>query len=179
MYIKYLQSLLLHKWYVFLAGLKTGVPIWRLIVHDWSKFTPVEFIGYAKWIHGGIKDKLMWARAWHHHQRRNPHHHEFYILSWFGEPNFYDEVGKKTGTEFITILPMPLTYVKEMVADWMGASKAYTGSWDMSEWLSQNGMNLDKNMHRETVSMVWGVLIDIGYMQTDGEGWGFLLSGEN
>lgn len=40
--LKYMSLTMVHKWYVFLAGLKTGAPIWRLIIHDWSKFTPAE-----------------------------------------------------------------------------------------------------------------------------------------
>lgn len=42
--LKYLAK---HKWYVFRAGLKLNVPLLRLIVHDWSKLTPIEWIAYT------------------------------------------------------------------------------------------------------------------------------------
>ena len=29
---------------------------------------------------------------------------------------------------------MPLEYIKEMVADWAGAGKAITGSWEVKNW---------------------------------------------
>jgi hypothetical protein len=45
--ISYLR-LLLHKWYVFLAGRRLKVPFWRLVVHDLSKFSPAEFRHYAR-----------------------------------------------------------------------------------------------------------------------------------
>ena len=170
MYLKYLRSLLLHKWFVFLAGLKTGVPVWRLVIHDWSKFSPTEFIRYSKWLFGDVKDKKMWATAWHHHQRHNPHHPEFWILAWHGNPKFYDGVGHSLAN-FVTALPMPETYVREMVADWMGASRAYTGAWNMSKWLSNNGPNIEKNMHPETVRLVHSVLIEQGYFFTDNAPW--------
>lgn len=42
--LKYLAR---HKWYVLHAGLKLNVPLWRLIVHDWSKLTPIEWFAYT------------------------------------------------------------------------------------------------------------------------------------
>jgi hypothetical protein len=45
---KYLRYLLRHKWYVLRAGLKTGAPLWRLIVHDASKFRPREWRPYVR-----------------------------------------------------------------------------------------------------------------------------------
>jgi len=32
--MKYFILTLKHKWFVFLAGLKTKAPLWRLIIHD-------------------------------------------------------------------------------------------------------------------------------------------------
>ena len=42
--LKYLAK---HKWAVLRAGLKLNVPIFRLIVHDWSKLTPIEWFAYT------------------------------------------------------------------------------------------------------------------------------------
>ena len=174
MYFRYLKLLLAHKWYVLQAGLETGVPFWRLLFHDWTKFLPVEFVNYAQWT-AGKRDKQRWIKAWGHHQKRNPHHPEYWLLSWRGDPHYYDDVGHYVA-DFVTVLPMPETYVREMVADWLGASRAYTGSWNMSQWLGANGHKM--LLHPETESLVWEILYEIGYFQTDGAAWGFMLSND-
>ena len=51
----YLRYLLRHKWFVFQAGRKTGAPLWRLILHDWSKFTPAEWAPYARMFYGPFR----------------------------------------------------------------------------------------------------------------------------
>ncbi len=179
-YWKYLVSLFKHKWYVFLAGLKTGVPIWRLIVHDWQKFTLWEFRAYAQNFFAsddyknqetldaftkykvaeaapfGHFVKERFALAWLHHENTAPHHWGYWI----------PRSGKYTGP-----FPMPETYVREMVADWMGASRAYTGSWNMAQWLSDNGPRMEEKMHIETVQIVHDVLIEQGYFFTDNAPW--------
>ena len=33
---------------------------------------------------------------------------------------------------------MPLPLIREMVADWMGAGRAITGRWDITEWYEKN-----------------------------------------
>lgn len=177
---KYIKSLFAHKWYVFLAGLKTGVPIWRLIVHDWQKFSHWEFKAYAQNFFGdddlnnretheafqkykvteaapfGHFAKERFAYAWLHHENTAPHHWGYWI----------PRSGKYTGP-----LPMPETYVREMVADWMGASRAYTGSWNMAEWLSKNGPRMEGKMHSQTVALIHDVLVEQGYMFTDNSPW--------
>lgn len=56
-------------------------------------------------------------------------------------------------------LPMPEKYVREMVADWMGASRAYTGSWDMRSWLDKNLPKM--RLHPETRRLVNLVLSEV------------------
>lgn len=46
-HFKYLSYVIRHKWFVLVAGLKTGAPLWRLLIHDWSKFTPAEWSPYV------------------------------------------------------------------------------------------------------------------------------------
>lgn len=48
----YLTYLLKHKWFVFVAGRKVRAPVWRLLVHDWSKFLPSEWGAYADHFYG-------------------------------------------------------------------------------------------------------------------------------
>lgn len=47
-HLKYLSYVLRHKWFVLVAGLKTGAPLWRLLIHDWSKFLPCEWGPYTR-----------------------------------------------------------------------------------------------------------------------------------
>lgn len=91
----YLKYLLRHKYFVFLAGLATGAPLWRLLVHDWSKFLPAEWFPYVEYFYGSkyedsktyndIADAKQvrqeaFDRAWLHHQRMNPHHWQYWVL---------------------------------------------------------------------------------------------------
>ena len=152
-YAQYLKSLLLHKWYVFLAGRKTGVRLWTLIIHDWSKFLPREFLPYARHFFGDAsKGEYEFGKAWLHHLQVNRHHPEHWILHSNGNTSY---------------LPMPERDVREMVADWMGASKAYTGSWDMAEWIRNTMPERDEEMHPLTIDRTNAVLTDLGYMFTD------------
>lgn len=118
---RYLWYVLLHKWYVFRAGLVIGPPagrlswvpwLWRLLVHDWSKFRPSEWRAYARYFYGTslppTKDEAAnFQRAWLAHLHRNPHHWQHWILHTDG--------GKTL------VLTPPADVVLEMVADWVGA----------------------------------------------------------
>ena len=174
-YLRFLWSLLRHKWFVLQAGLEVGcIPLWRLIAHDWSKFTLVEFGRYARWHFSDVGDKEQWAAAWLHHQGLNPHHPEYWLLSWRGDPDFYDGVGEKVA-DYIVALPMPMTYVREFIADLMGASRAYTGSWDISAWLNREGLKW--YLHSDTIMRIASVMIDRGYSLTDTHDWSWSRPG--
>lgn len=150
-YLKYLHYVLRHKWFVFVAGLKTKAPLWNLIIHDWSKFLPDEFIPYAQYFYNKekqategldaiglyglaelapygfyIKDKFNFA--WLYHQRRNKHHWQYWYLKQDNDPDFP--------------LPMPDKYMREMVADWAGAGRAITGAWSVCEWYEKNKVKI-------------------------------------
>ena len=146
-YIKFIKSLILHKWYVFLAGIQTGVPLWRLIVHDWQKFSPYEFVAYAKKFHSDEDAAMPFAYAWLHHENTAPHHWGYWI--------------PRSGKYARQPLAMPETYVREMVADWMGASRAYTGSWDMTDWLRKNLP--DMPLSGDTCYILRDILAEQGY----------------
>lgn len=161
-YIKYLNYVIRHKWFVFLAGLKTRTSILQLIIHDWSKFLPSEFFPYVDYFYGSEGDKFdEWSEAntnygcaeaapyghfkedrftisWLHHQNRNKHHWQYWVIT------------KDTGETFP--LPMPEKYVKEMVADWAGAGKAITGEWEVVEWHNKNKSKM--KLHSETKLLV-------------------------
>lgn len=138
----YLASLERHIANVREAGTKLGVPYKQLLIHDQSKFSEEEFGPYARYFYnddGSAKrpedrthgNMLDFAKAWLHHIHNNPHHWQYWIFA--GESELTNNV-----TVVNNCLEMPFNYISEMVADWMGASMSYTGSWDMSDWLVGN-----------------------------------------
>ena len=62
--------------------------------------------------------------AWLLHQKRNKHHWQWWVLP-------LDDGGTK-------LIPMPIAYAKEMVADWTGAGMAITGRKDPLPWYEAN-----------------------------------------
>jgi hypothetical protein len=110
--LRHFARTLAHKWFVLVAGLRIGVPLWRLVIHDWTKFTPIEARGYAYKFFGGRGAERDWHEAWQLHWTHNPHHWE----RWQGA------VGEEPSE-------MPDVFVREMVADWLAASRAYGGAW--------------------------------------------------
>ena len=128
-HIAYAEYIARHKWFVLVAGLRVGAPLWRLIVHDWSKLTPTEWGPYARTFYAAdgskrYKPDLMFDAAWLHHQHHNPHHWQAWILR-------KDNGATKN-------LPMPEPVAREMVADWMGAGRAITGRWEVNAWYWKN-----------------------------------------
>lgn len=122
--LRYLRTVLRHKWFVLIAGLRLGdIPLWRLLIHDWTKFSRAEWGPYVRRFEGGRAgsmdhgaDPTEFHRAFEHHWQRNPHHWEYWV----------------------NIIEMPQTFAREMVADWMGAGRGYTGKWDVQEWYDKN-----------------------------------------
>src|SRR5271157_5726891 len=109
-HIQYAKYLARHKYFVFIAGLRTKAPIWRLIIHDWSKFMPCEWFPYTDFFYGVKPTNDTWAQwkkdrfddAWLHHIHFNPHHWQHWILR-------NDDGSSRT-------LYIPPKIVREMVA---------------------------------------------------------------
>ncbi len=125
----YLKYLLRHKWFVLVASGRLGLPLWRAIIHDLSKFRPSEWGPYARCFYAAdgskqYKETEEFALAWRLHQIRNPHHWQYWLLRW--------DRGETLA------LRMHPTYAKEMVADWMGAGRAITGRWEAGAWYLKN-----------------------------------------
>ena len=104
------------KWvrhYCFKAGL-----YWQGLTHDLSKYSPVEFFESVKYYQGNrspidaCKEDKGYSKAWFHHKSHNKHHREFWTDN-------YDK-----GTSCV---PMPKKYAKEMLCDFLGAGRAYSG----------------------------------------------------
>lgn len=152
---KYMWLTVRHKVFVFRAGLRTGAPIWQLVTHDTSKFSRAEAPHYGRQFFGDKGDPEGFGRAWLHHQNHNPHHWEYWI------PRTGHNRGGDGGDG--EPLPMPERYVREMVADWLGASRAYEGAWPASReswpWLQKNLPGL--RLHPETRASVERVLNEV------------------
>lgn len=148
----YALSLREHIAYVQEAGRMIGVPEGQLDVHDQSKWSAAEFPGYALHFKGGGAPDAF-ARAWLHHIHNNPHHWQHWI--------FADGFTPKGSTVESGAVEMPRMYAEEMVADWMGASRAYTGSWDMAGWLSEHIPKI--RVHSKTAMVLREILDAIGY----------------
>lgn len=147
-HLRYLKNLLKHKWFVFVAGRKTGVSLWRLLVHDYSKFSRAEWGPYVRRFgmgRAGQMDKAAdpeeFLAAFRHHWKRNPHHWEYWV---------------EKGVAKL----MPEEYIREMVADWMGAGRAYTGRWEVREWYEKNRGRM--NLHPGTRAWVEALLVKHG-----------------
>jgi hypothetical protein len=160
-HLQYAKYLARHKWFVFLAGLNTRAPLWRLIVHDWSKFMPCEWRPYAHFFYG-LRPRSQRNRcslcgasripggACSFVECRNPlydnsieaaagaafghawlHHQHF-------NPHHWQHWVLREDSGATKILEMPLHLVREMVADWMGAGRAITGRWGAKGWYLDN-----------------------------------------
>lgn len=150
---QYFKYVFWHKVYVFKAGLKYKVSIWQLIIHDWTKFLPVEWFPYMENFYLNPPSKFEHNRAtgtpfdyaWLHHQKYWPHHWQYFILTYDNDP----QVQKA--------LKMPKKYVREMVADWTGAGLAQ-GKPDIWGWYNENKHKMI--LHQETRELVERLLVN-------------------
>ena len=146
--MKYFWLTIKHKWFVLLAGLKTGCSVWRLIKHDLSKFLPSELPHYNRQFFGKADRPDKFIECWTKHQNRNDHHWEYWIPrtghNRCDPPHLDNEP-----------IPMSINAVKEMVADWMAASRAYTGEWpDQGNWMWLKNNMPKMKLHKDTVEMI-------------------------
>jgi hypothetical protein len=138
-HLAYGWYLLRHKWFVFLAGCRLGIP-WLALLHDNSKLRPDEWVPYARFFYESDGSKrtrrdstgyykptdsgnAAFDYAWLLHQKRNKHHWQWWCLP-------EDAGGLKT-------LEMPDRYRREMLADWIGAGRAQ-GTPDTARWYRVN-----------------------------------------
>lgn len=152
-YIAYLWYVTRHRWFVFLAGLKMRVPITLLLLHDISKYRLDELVPYARHFydkngkpyektrHGYYKPDdtgdQQFEYAWFLHTRRNKHH-------W----QYWTNVSVSSGS--VSTL-MPEKYVREMIADWIGAGKAQ-GHSNVRRWYGENAVKM--RLHTRTRILV-------------------------
>lgn len=142
------------KWvrrYCFLAGLP-----WRGLVHDWSKYSPTEFLESARYWTGtnspieNAKREQGYSRAWLHHRGRNPHHWAYWA------DNF---------SEGLIVYPMPMNDFVEMVCDFLAAGRAYKGiafsyTGERTWWLKErnNGCKVMNEKNKKMLDIIFADL---------------------
>lgn len=144
----HLRNILVHKYWVYHFGRKLGVGRWRLLKHDMSKFSLVEFRESIKFYQGTsspippCKKANGYSKAWQHHKGRNTHHYEYWTDN-------YD-----SGT---TLIPMPFECLCEMLADWCAAGRTYQGkNWNFKsqcDWW-ENKKKTNPAIHPLTIQRI-------------------------
>lgn len=115
--LKHLKLVMKHKWVVFRLCCKIGIP-WRGFMHDWSKFSPIEFFESVKYYDGHkspikvCKEERGYSNAWLHHKGRNKHHYEYWVDLSLPEEK---------------AIIMPYKYAAEMICDKFAAGMVYNG----------------------------------------------------
>lgn len=115
----HLHNILVHKFWVAYYCFQCGL-YWRGLMHDMSKFHPVEFWESVKYYQGDKspipvckKDNGGISKAWLHHKGCNSHHFEYWVDGCDGMLH--------------SSLPMPFDDALEMICDWFGAGRTYQG----------------------------------------------------
>ena len=119
-WLSHLRTINHHKLLVMKHCFRVGLYRQGLL-HDFSKYSPVEFSAGAKYYQGDRSPNEIerkergYSAAWLHHKGRNKHHLEYWIDYDPGPGH------RMTGME------MPVNYVAEMFCDRVAASKTYRG----------------------------------------------------
>ena len=146
----HLRNILVHKYWVYYFGRKIGLPWLRCVLHDMSKFSPVEFWESVKYYRGtsspipACKAENGYSLAWQHHKGHNPHHYEYWTDN-------YD-----LGT---TVIKMPYDCVMEMIADWCAAGRTYQKrDWSFESqcewWATKKTLPNELAIHPETIALI-------------------------
>lgn len=155
--LNHLSTIRKHRKWVRKYCFMAGIP-WRGIKHDLSKYSPTEFFESARYwtgtsspINEAKKDKG-YSLAWLHHRGRNTHHWAYWA------DNF---------SEGTTIYPMPKDDFIEMVCDFLGAGRAYSGdhfsySNERAWWLRERDKDCTA-MHTENKKMLDIIFSDLEY----------------
>jgi hypothetical protein len=153
----HIKNIITHKYWVYYYGRKLGVSRWQLLMHDMSKFSSIEFWESVKYYQGTsspippCKAANGYSKAWQHHKGRNPHHYEYWTDN-------YD-----SGT---TLIPMPLKYVEEMLADWFAAGRTYQGknfTFDSQYNWWQTKKTINPSIHPLTMELI-DLFFETAYM---------------
>lgn len=153
--LRFLHATIVHKWHVYCAGRRLGIGRWQLLIHDLDKFLPRMHRPYgryfyalpgADWLKAVLdrseESRLGMSLAWLRHVQSWGHHWQCWVLVNGASVVAVGRGGATAGVPPIQALPMPEKYVREMLADWMGAGRAYDGKYPESietwGWWQQN-----------------------------------------
>lgn len=116
--IRHFMTILKHKHHVFFNCIKCGIPF-RGFLHDFSKFSPTEFINSCHYFIGTNspvyeqrKDNDLVSTIALHHTGRNRHHWEYWVDFHRGN---------------IIVSMFPYKYAVEYFCDMIAASRVYNG----------------------------------------------------
>lgn len=114
-FFKHISLVIRHKNKVLVHCAKCGI-LWRGLVHDLSKFSPVELFESVRFFQGdrspitACRQARGVSYAWLHHKGKNKHHIEYWI---------------DDDCEVQPMMPYP--YVVECLCDKLAATKIYNG----------------------------------------------------
>lgn len=148
---KHFKTVCKHKAVVYHECKACGI-WWQGVIHDLSKFSVTEFVPSARFFQGdkspieAEKAEIGYSVAWLHHKGRNKHHWE-----WWTD---FDQNGS------IIANKIPVKYVIEMVCDWIGAGKVYSGEkWSEEEPLKHfNKARPGRHFHPQTEKLLIAML---------------------
>ena len=155
----HLKTILIHKYWVLYYCFHAGL-FWQGLLHDLSKFSPIEFIEGVKWYLDGTESPIdrcrrsdYYSKAWLHHKGRNKHHYQY----WYN--------GFARDEEPIM---MPYKYAAEMLCDMLGAARTYMkGDFSFAkevEWWEEKN-KVDIPMHTQTWLFIDTVIRKLGKAQ--------------
>ncbi|MDP3645939.1 MAG: DUF5662 family protein [bacterium] len=147
LYLRFIWRILHHKWWILFYEIKIGgIPLWRLIVHDWTKFSRAEFKPRFRYQIQKVigKESAEWKACVDHHHRHNAHHWQYWVRNGIAQP-------------------IPETYVREMIVDWLAADKTYCDG--ITSWLREEFPKM--NLHQETVQLMKSILVSQGIHLSD------------
>lgn len=148
----------IHKLRVYQAGRRIGVGVIYLLIHDWDKLLPGNWVAYAEQFY--TEDGETWPeqrdysaafkREWNSHQKKNRHHWQYWIMIW-------DHGGEE-------VRPMLYQDALEMLADWVGAGCAIKGTEineddifeETRKWYDANRNKM--RLHPDTREFIEGVM---------------------
>lgn len=146
----YFKFVVRHKWFVFIEGCAIGPEHWyqwpqwiiRLALHDWDKFTPVEWKGYKRRFDNGndftlMADDPQYHMAYHMHMKRNKHHWQWWV-------------SLRDGGE-IRVLPMDENSRREFLADMRGMGRTI-GKPNIAAWYVVNQEK--RQLHLDTHNFI-------------------------
>ena len=156
--IRHFKTITQHKLLVMKYCFRLGL-YWQGLLHDLSKYSPVEFFVGAKYWQGTCspnnaeRKATGVSRAWLHHKGRNKHHFEYWIDY---------AVGADLSGENMPMvgMKMPEKYVAEMFCDRVAASRVYMGEnyTHRSPWEYYDRFKSHYIIHPETAAQLESAL---------------------